>query len=142
MFVRAAEKVAAPLEAVTDALKGLDGDELAELAQAASRDGYHLHAHLSSSVRGDDGTTFHLRWWNDRDRSLTPALHGELEFRPLGRGSTEVTLTAQYWCRTQWRELADPAFLRRVAQSVAKAFLNGLVDRLESATGALAPAAW
>jgi len=137
VWLRSVATVPSPTGALVEALGRLTPDTLATLAQAASRDGCHLSAHLGHPVRRDEITTLHLRWWNDRDRSLTPALDGELELRPLGAQSTELAITAQYRCRASLRELADSMFLRRVAESVVKAFLHSLAESLEPASCAL-----
>ncbi len=138
MWVRSVATVPSPAGALVEALGRLSPDTLADLAQAASRDGCHLRAHLGRPIRRDEITTLHIRWWNDRDRSLTPAVDGELELRPVGAQLTELAITAQYRCRAHLRELADSMFLRRVAESVVKAFLDSLVEYLELATDALA----
>jgi hypothetical protein len=133
MWVRSTVTVPSPAVALVEALGRLTPDMLASLAEAASHDGCHLQAHLARPVHREEITTLHLRWWHDRDRSLTPALDGELALRPIGPQSTEVAVTAQYRCREQLRELADSMFLRRVAQSVVTAFLDSLVKHLEIA---------
>jgi len=133
MWVRATATVPSPTGVVVEALGRLTPDTLATLAQAASNDGCHLSAHLGRPVRRDEITTIHLRWWNDRARSLTPGIDGELELRPLDTQSTEVAITAQYRCREALRELADSMFLRRMAESVVMAFLDSLVEHLEIA---------
>src|SRR2546428_545003 len=138
MWVRSVATVPASAESLSEALGRLSPDTLAALARAASRDGYHLHAHLGRPVGRDEITTFHIRWWNDRDPSLTPALNGELALRPLSAQVTELAITAEYQCHAILRELADSMFLRRTAESVVKAFLDSLVGRLESAADALA----
>jgi hypothetical protein len=130
MWVRSVVTVPSNADALVEALVRLTPEALADLAQAASRDGGHVHAHLARPVRRDAITTLHLRWWNDHDRSLTPAVDGELELRPLCAESTAVAITAQYRCRERLRELADSMFLRRMAESVVKAFLNSLVEQL------------
>ena len=133
MWVRSTATVPSPAGALVEALGRLTPDTLATLAQAASKDGCHLSAHLGRPVRRDELTTVHLRWWNDRDRSLTPGVDGELELRPTGPQSTELAITAQYRCREALRELADSMFLRRVAESIVTAFLDSLVKHLEIA---------
>ena len=138
MWVRSVTTVPSPADRLVEALGRLTPETLATLAQAASHDGCHLSAHLGRPVRRDEITTLHLRWWNDRNRSLTPAVDGELELRPLGAQSTELAITAQYRCRASLRELADSMFLRRVAESVVRAFLDSLVEYLEPATNTLA----
>lgn len=138
MWVRSVVTVPSPAGALAEALGRLSPDTLAALAQAASRDGCHLHAHLGRPVRRDEITTFHLRWWNDGNRSLTPAVNGELALRPLSAQVTELAITAQYQGQATLRELADSMFLRRLAESVVTAFLHSLVESLEPATGALA----
>ncbi|HVS05829.1 MAG TPA: hypothetical protein VHK65_06645 [Candidatus Dormibacteraeota bacterium] len=138
MWVRSVATVPSPSDGLVEALERLTPDTLAGLAQAASRDGCHLSAHLGRPVRRDEITTLHLRWWNDRNRSLTPAVDGELELRRLGTQLTELAITAQYRWRASLLELADSMFLRRVAESVVRAFLDSLVEYLEPATNALA----
>jgi hypothetical protein len=138
MWVRFVATVPSPAGALVEALERLTPDTLAGLAQTASHDGCHLSAHLGRPVRRDEITTLHLRWWNDRDRSLTPGVDGELELRPLGAQVTELAITAQYRCHASLRELADSMFLRRVAESVVEAFLASLVEHLEPTTNALA----
>ncbi len=130
MWVRAVTTVPWPLDSVVEALGRLTPNTLATLAEAASHDGCHLRAHLASPLPQGDITTLHLRWWHDGDRSLTPAVDGELELRPTGPQSTELALIARYRCRETLRELADSMFLRRVGESVVKAFLGLLVERL------------
>ncbi len=137
MWVRSVVTVRSPADALAEALGRLSPDMLAAIAQAASRDGCHLRAHLGRPVRQDEITTLRIRWWNDRDRSLTPAVNGELELRPLGAQLTELAITAQYQCHAILRELADSMFLRRMAESVVKAFLESLVEHLEPAADAL-----
>jgi len=107
MWVRSTATVPSPTGVVVEALGRLTPDTLATLAQAASNDGCHLSAHLGRPVRRDEITTIHLRWWNDRARSLTPGIDGELELRPLDTQSTEVAITAQYRCREALRELHE-----------------------------------
>lgn len=138
MWVRAAAIVASPLDPLVEALGRLTPDTLATLAMAASHDGCHLHVQLGRPVRRDEVTTLHLRWWHDRDRSLTPALDGELELRPAGPQSTQLAITARYRCREALRELAESMFLRRVGESVVSAFLGSLMQRLEPAMNASA----
>jgi hypothetical protein len=138
MWVRSVVTVPSPAGALAEALGRLSPDTLAALAQAASRDGYHLHANFGRPVRRDQITTFHIRWWNDRDPSLTPALNGELALRPLSAQATELAITAEYQSHAILRELADSMFLRRTAESVVRAFLDSLVGRLEPAADALA----
>ncbi len=131
MWVRSVATLPSPIGALVEALGRLTPDTLAALAQAASRDGCHLTAHLARPVRRDEITTFHLRWWNDR--SLTPAVGGELALRPTGPQSTELAITAQYRCREALRELVGSTFMRRVAESVVTAFLVSLVKHLDIA---------
>jgi hypothetical protein len=138
MWVRSVRTVPASADALVAALDRLTPDMLASLAEAASHDGCHLRAYLAPPVQRDEVTTLHLRWWHDRDRSLTPALDGELALRPVGPQSTEVAITARYRCRERLRELAASTFLRRMAESVVKAFLDSLVDSLEPAMNVLA----
>ncbi|MEO6798300.1 MAG: hypothetical protein ABI289_15130 [Candidatus Dormibacter sp.] len=109
---------------------------IAAIAQDVSGPGEHLHGQLGCPVPRDLNTTFHLRWWNDRDRSLTPRVNGELEVRPLATDSTQLVITVDYRCRARLRELADSMFIRRTAESVVNAFLHALVDYLERATEA------
>ena len=138
MWVRRTAAVPRPAGALVEALGRLTPDTLATLAEAASHDGCHLRAHLAPPVHRDEITTLHLRWWHDRNRSLTPALDGELALRPMGPQSTEIAITARYRCREQLRELADSMFLRRMDESVVKAFLDSLVTSLEPAMTVLA----
>jgi len=138
MWVRSVVTVPSPAGALAEALGRLSPDRLAALAQAASRDGCHLHANFGRLVRRDEITTFHIRWWNDRDPSLTPALNGELALRPVNAQLTELGITAEYQCHAILRELADSMFLRRTAESVVKAFLHSLAGQLQPAADALA----
>lgn len=138
MWVRVVATVPSNADAVAKALVHLTPEALAGLAQAASRNGGHVQAHLALPVRRDEITTFHLRWWNDHDRSLTPSVDGELALRPRGPQSTEMALTAQYRCREALRELAGSIFLRRVAESVVGAFLDSLIEHLELQTATVA----
>jgi hypothetical protein len=130
VWVRAVATVPSNADAVVEALGRLTPDTLATLAQAASHDGCHLRAYLARPVRRGDVTTLHLRWWHERDRSLSPAVDGELELRPMSPQSTTLAITARYRCREALRELANSMFLRRMGESVVKAFLNSLVDQL------------
>ena len=139
MWVRSVATVPSNADALVQALVRLTPEALAGLAQAASSDGGHVQAHLARPVRRDSITTLHLRWWNDRGGSLTPAVDGELELRPLGARSTELAITAQYRFREPLRELANSVFLRRMSESVIRAFLDLLVLSLEPAMSALAP---
>jgi hypothetical protein len=138
MWVRVVTTVPSNGDALIEALRRLTPLALDELAQAASRDGGRLHAHLAPPVRRGAITTLHLRWWTEHDRSVTPSIDGELELRPVGAQVTELALTAQYRCRESLRELADSAFLRRVAESVVRGFLDSLVQSIEPPTRALA----
>jgi hypothetical protein len=134
MWVRVVTTVPSNGDALVEALRRLTPLALDELAQAASRDGDHVHAHLAPPVRRGAITTLHLRWWTEHDRSVTPSVDGELELRPIRAQATELAITAQYRCRESLRELADSAFLRRVAESVVRGFLDSLVHSLEPAT--------
>ena len=51
---------------------------------------------------------------------------------------TELAITAQYQCSATLRELADSVFLRRMAESMVKAFADSLIGCLEPAAGVLA----
>ena len=131
MWVRAVAAVpSSNADELVAALGQLTPDLVASLAEAASHDGCHLRAYLAPPAQLDGVTTLHLRWWHDRDRSLTPALDGELALRPMGPQSTEMAITARYRCRERLRELADSMFLRRVGEAVVNAFLDSLVQRL------------
>jgi hypothetical protein len=138
MWVRVVTTVPSNGDALVEALRHMTPLALDELAEAASRDGGHVHAHLAPPIRRGAITTLHLRWWTEHDRSVTPSVDGELELRPVGAQVTELAITAQYRCRESLRELADSAFLRRVAESVVRGFLDSLVQSLEPATRALA----
>jgi len=138
MWVRTLLTVPSNADALAEALLHLKPQVLNDLAQAASHDGGQVHTHLAPPVCRGAITTLHLRWWADHDRSLTPSLDGELELRPLGAEATELAITAQYRCRESLRELADSVFLRRVAESVVRGFLDSLVHSLEPGTRALA----
>jgi hypothetical protein len=138
MWVRTLTTVPSNADALIEALLRATPEALDDVAQAASRDGSHVHASLAPPVRRGAITTLHLRWWTDDDRSLTPSVDGELELRPVGAQSTELAITAQYRCRESLRELGDSVFLRRVAESVVRSFLDSLVESLEPAMGALA----
>lgn len=138
MWVRAAATVPAPIGVLTEGVSQLSTERLATLAQGASHDASHLRVHLGSPVRRDDVTTAHIRWWNDRNRSLTPALDGELELRWLDAGTTRMAITAHYRCHELLRELGDTIFLRRVAESVLAAFLDSLKTELQASAPALA----
>jgi hypothetical protein len=138
MWVRAAQTVPSSADALVEALGRLTPDILAAIAQAASRDGCPLSAHLGRPVQRGEIATLHVRWWNDHERSLTPGLDGEVALRPLGAQSTELAITAQYRCSEPLRELADSQFVRRIAESVVRAFLDSLVGWLEPAMNALA----
>ncbi|HEX9097766.1 MAG TPA: hypothetical protein VF990_16890 [Candidatus Dormibacteraeota bacterium] len=139
MWVREARTVPSGADTLVEALGRLSPDTLASLAEAASHDGCHLSASLATPVRRDEVTTFHLRWWHDRERSLTPALDGELALRPVGPDSTELAITARYRCRERLRELADTVFLRRLGEAVVATFLDSLVQ-IVSGTMTIAPA--
>jgi hypothetical protein len=140
MWVRAETTMPSPVESLEDALAGLSPQTLAALAQEASRDGCHLRAQLAGPIQRSGGTTHHLRWWNDGERSLTPSLDGELELRSQGRVTAGIAITAQYRCRASLGELADSMFLRRVATSVVNTFLGLLVEYLQQTQRALVPA--
>jgi hypothetical protein len=137
MWVRAAVIVPLPIGVLTEGVSQLSTERLATLVQAASHDASHLRVHLGSSVLGEHVTTFHLRWWNDRNRSLTPALDGELELRRLNGDRTRIAITAQYRCHELLRELGDTIFLRRVAESLLAAFLDSLQNELQASAPAL-----
>jgi hypothetical protein len=138
MWVRTVTTVPSNGDALVEALRRVTPQALDDLAQAASHDGGQVHTHLAPPVCRGAITTLHLRWWTDHDRSLTPSLDGELELRPLGAQATELAITAQYRCRESLRELSDTVFLRRMAESVVRSFLDSLVQSLEPAMGALA----
>jgi hypothetical protein len=138
MWVRTLTTVPSNAGDLAEALLHVTPQTLDELARAASHDRGQVHAHLSSPVRRGVVTTLHLRWWTESDRSITPSVDGELELRPVGAQSTELAITAQYRCREALRELADSVFLRRVAESVVRSFLDSLVQSLEPATEAVA----
>jgi len=138
MWVRTLMTVPSNADALAEALLRLTPQALNDLAQAASHDGGQVHTHLAPPVCRGAITTLHLRWWTDHDRSLTPSLDGELELRPLGAQATELAITAQYRCRESLLELSDTVFLRRMAESVVRSFLDSLVQSLEPAMGALA----
>src|ERR1700694_4627812 len=78
MWLRSVRTVPSNAGALVAALGRLTPDVLASLAEAASHDGCHLRASLATPFKRDKVTTFHLRWWHDRERSLTPALDGAL----------------------------------------------------------------
>jgi hypothetical protein len=139
MWLRSVRAVPSSADALEAALGRLTPDVLATLAEAASHDGCHLCASLATPVKRDEVTTFHLRWWHDRERSLTPALDGELALRPVGPDSTELAITARYRCRERLRELADTTFLRRLGEAVVATFLDSLVQ-IVSGTMTIAPA--
>jgi len=128
MWLRSVRTVPSNAGALVAALGRLTPDVLASLAEAASHDGCHLRASLATPVQRDEITTFHLRWWHDRERSLTPALDGELALRPRGPDSTELAITARYRCRERLRELANTMFLRRLGEAVVATFLDSLVQ--------------
>ncbi len=130
MYLRVAATVPSSADGLVAALGRLTADTLASLAETASHDGCRLRASLAPPIQRDEVTTLHLRWWHDRDRSLTPALDGELALRPIGPQSTELAITARYRCRERVRELADSMFLRRVGEAVVNAFLDSLVQGL------------
>jgi hypothetical protein len=138
MWVRTITTAPSNADALAEALLQVTPQALDELARAASRDRGQVHAHLSAPVRRGVITTLHLRWWTEHDRSVTPSLDGELELRPVGAQATELAITAQYRCREPLRELAESVFLRRVAESIVRGFLDSLVQSLEPATEALA----
>ena len=138
MWVRAATIVPVPIGVLTEGVSQLSTERLATLVQAASHDASHLRVHLGSPVLSDHVTRFHLIWWNDRNRSLTPALDGELELRWLDATTTRMAITAQYRCHELLRELGDTIFLRRVAESVLAAFVNSLQSELQASAPALA----
>jgi hypothetical protein len=137
MWVRTLTTVPSNADALVEALRRVTPEALDDLAQATSRDRGHVHAHLARPVRRGAITTLHLRWWTEHDRSVTPSVDGELELRPIAAQATELAITAQYRCRESLRELADSVFLRRVAESVVRGFLDSLVKSLEPATRAL-----
>jgi hypothetical protein len=137
MWVRTLTTVPSNTDALLEALRGVTPQALDDLAQATSRDRGHVHAHLARPVCRGAITTLHLRWWTEHDRSVTPSVDGELELRPIAAHATELAITAQYRCRESLRELGDSAFLRRVAESVVRGFLDSLVKSLEPATRAL-----
>jgi hypothetical protein len=120
-------------DALVAALGLLTPEVLASLAEAASHDGCQLRASLATPIQRGEVTTLHLRWWHDRGRSLTPALDGELALRPIRTDSTELTMTARYRCHERLRELADSTLLRRMGESVIRAFLDLLVQAVDSA---------
>jgi hypothetical protein len=138
MWVRALTTVPSNADELLEALTLVTPRALSDLAQAASRNDGRVHAHLAQPVRRGAITTLHLAWWTDHDRSVTPSIDGELELRPVGAQVTELAITAEYRCRESLRELTDAAFLRRVAESVVRGFLDSLVQSLEPATRALA----
>jgi hypothetical protein len=121
VWLRSVRTVPANADALVAALGRLNPDVLASLAEVASHDGCHLRTSLTTPVRRDEVTTFHLRWWHDRERSLTPALDGELALRPVGPESTELAITA------------------RLGEAVVAAFLDSLVQMV-SGTMTIAPA--
>ena len=137
MWVRTLTTVPSNADALVEALRRVTPQALDDLAQAASRDRGHVRAHLAQPVRRGAITTLHLRWWTEHDRSVTPSVDGELEVRPIGAQASELAITAQYRCRESLRELGNSVFLRRVAESVVRGFLDSLVQSLESATRAL-----
>jgi hypothetical protein len=139
MWLRSVRTVPSNADALGAALGRLTPELLASLAESASHDGCHLRASLATPVQRDEVTTFHLRWWHDRERSLTPALDGELALRPVGADSTELAITARYRCRERLRELADTMFLRRLGAAVVTTFLDSLVQMV-SGTMTIAPA--
>jgi hypothetical protein len=114
------------------ALGRLTPEVLAALAEAASNDGCELLTSLDTPVQRGEVTTLHLRWWHDRGASLTPALDGELALRPIGTGSTELTITARYRCHER-RRFSDPMFLRRLGESVIRVFVDLLIHAVDSA---------
>ncbi|HXN00386.1 MAG TPA: hypothetical protein VN973_00680 [Candidatus Dormibacteraeota bacterium] len=136
MWVRTLTTVPSNADALVETLLRVTPQALDDLARVASRDGNRVHAHLAPPIRRGPITTLHLRWWTEHDRSLTPSLDGELELRPVGAQSTELAITAQYRCREPLRELADSVFLRRVAESVVRSFIDSLVQSLEPAISA------
>jgi hypothetical protein len=139
MWLRSVRTVPSNADALVATLGRLTPDVLATLAEAASHDGCHLRVSLATPFKRDEVTTFHLRWWHDRERSLTPALDGELALRPVGADSTELAITARYRCRERLRELADTMFLRRLGAAVVATFLDSLVQMV-SGTMTIAPA--
>src|ERR1700694_5349081 len=136
MWVRTLTTVPSNADALVETLLRVTPQALDDLARVAARDGNRVHAHLAPPIRRGPITTLHLRWWTEHDRSLTPSLDGELELRPVGAQSTELAITAQYRCREPLRELADSVFLRRVAESVVRSFIDSLVQSLEPAISA------
>ena len=131
MWVRSVATLPSAADALVAALVSMTPDALARLAQEASRDDGHVLLHLAPPVRRRDTTTLHLRWWTESDRSLTPAVDGELELRQVDAQSTELAITAQYRCREPLRELTDSVFLRRISESVIRGFLDSLARCLE-----------
>lgn len=132
MWLRSVMTVPWRADTLEAALGRLSPDVLATLAEAASHDGCHLRASLATPVKRDEVTTFHLRWWHDRERSLTPALDGELALRPVGPESTELAITARYRCRERLRELANTMFLRRLGEAAVATFLDSLVQMVSA----------
>jgi hypothetical protein len=132
VWLRSVRTVPSNADALVAALGRLTPDVLASLAEVASHDGCQLRASLATPVQRGGVTTLHLRWWHDRGRSLTPALDGELALRPVGTDSAELVVTARYRCHERLR-LADSMFLRRMGESVIRAFLDLVVQAIDSA---------
>jgi len=132
IWLRAVRAVPSNADAFVAALSRLTPEVLASLAEAASNDGCRLVTSLDTPVRCGEVTTLHLRWWHDLGASLTPALDGELALRPIGTDSTELTITARYRCHER-RRFSDSMFLRRLGESVIRAFADLLICAVDSA---------
>jgi hypothetical protein len=124
-------------------LVGIHGKELANFAADATSSGEallersglarldaanqcHFGAQLGHPVSHDSKRGLQLRWWNDRSRSLTPGFIGELVLGRLSDQTCELTLAGDYHPRAHLYELVDRAFLSRMAQAVAAAFLEAI----------------
>lgn len=147
MLVEHSVDLKAPLDDAIRQLEDIPRRELAEIAGAATSSGEallqqsgmsrldeacqcHFGAQFGRPWSKAGTTTFPLRWWNDKSRSLTPGFIGEIRLRAVRPRLTQLSIVGQYHPRAHLYELVSPAFLTRMGSAVVLSFASQLERRL------------
>ncbi len=151
MLVERSVELGAPAQALALALGETARKDLAEIVGAATSAGEsllqqsgmtsldeayqcHFGAQLGRPWAKGENTTFPLRWWNDKSRSLTPGFIGELRLQARPGQVTELSIAGQYHPWAHLYELVSPRLLSRMANTVIGELLQQLQRRLLSVT--------
>jgi hypothetical protein len=150
MFLRYFVVLPLPAAQVTDALLRSPHDWVPGLAMDADRRGERLLAEvgfgreelrLGKLVSIDVGQPVQLgpkmvlpiSWRATGPQGLFPVLDGDVEVAPLGAGSTQIALSAQYQPPLgHVGKAVDRAGLHRIAEATVKDFLDGVARTVEA----------